>query len=180
MVVFGDVDSGHVWPLSPQIGQAAPCGCLRGGRGRGRERGRGRTARFWKDAFRSGRVIVPADAIFEWKEMPKGQKKQKYEFTLRDQEPFGMAGVWKPWKNPKTEQWERTFAIITGEPNELMQPIHDRMTTFLEPRDYAEYLEPSGRVPLHLLRILPADQMRATLVGPSTITHRQVGLFDSQ
>jgi putative SOS response-associated peptidase YedK len=136
-------------------------------------------SKFWTDAFLKGRIIVPADAIFKWEEMPKGQKKPKYEFTLRGQEPFGMAGVWKLWKNPKTNHWERTFAVITGEPNELMQPIHDRMTTFLEPRDYAEYLEPSDRPPLHLLRILPSENMRAALVEKSPITNRQVSLFDS-
>jgi putative SOS response-associated peptidase YedK len=135
---------------------------------------------FWKDAFLKGRIIVPADAIFEWKQMTKGQKKPKYEFTLRGQEPFGMAGVWKLWKNPKTNHWERTFAVITGDPNELMHPIHDRMTTFLEPRDYAEYLEPSDRPPVHLLRIIPSDEMRATLVEQSNISNRQVSLFDSQ
>lgn len=43
-----------------------------------------------------------------------------------------MAGLWKLWKNPKTNQWERTFAVITGEPNELVAPVHDRMTPFLE------------------------------------------------
>lgn len=75
---------------------------------------------FWKDAFAKGRVIVPGDALFEWKEMPKGQKKPKYEFTIPGQEPFGMAGVWKLWKNPKAGHWEKTFAILTGEPNELM------------------------------------------------------------
>lgn len=138
------------------------------------------TSTFWKDAFLKGRIIVPADAIFEWKQMPKGQKRPKYEFTLRGQEPFGMAGVWKLWKNPKTNQWEHTFAVITGGPNQLMQPIHDRMTTFLEPRDYAEYLEPSDRPPAHLLRIIPSDQMRATLVEHSNITNRQVNLFDRQ
>jgi len=136
-------------------------------------------SKFWRDAFLKGRIIVPADAIFEWKEMPKGQKKPKYEFTLRGQEPFGMAGIWKFWKNPKTNHWERTFAVVTGEPNELMQPIHDRMTTFLEPRDYAEYLEPSDRPPLHLLRILPSENMHAALVEKSPITNRQVSLFDS-
>lgn len=78
------------------------------------------TSKFWKDAFLKGRVIVPADAIFEWKEMPNGQKKPKYEFTLPGPELFGMAGVWKLWKNPKTNQWERTFAVLTGAPNELM------------------------------------------------------------
>ncbi|HZY73143.1 MAG TPA: SOS response-associated peptidase family protein [Edaphobacter sp.] len=88
--------------------------------------------------------------------------------------------MWKLWKNPKTNHWERTFAVITGEPNELMQPINNRMTTFLEPRDYAEYFEPSERSPLHLLRILPAGKIRATLVEKSDITNQQVSLFDSQ
>ncbi len=136
-------------------------------------------SKFWKDAFLKGRVIVPADAIFEWKEMPKGQKKPKYEFTLKGQEPFGMAGLWQLWKNPKTNQWERAFAVITGEPNELVQPIHDRMTTFLEPRDYAEYLAPTERPPVHLLRVFDADAMRSTLIERSPITNRQVSLFDS-
>jgi len=71
--------------------------------------------------------------------MPKGQKKPKYEFTIPRQEPFGMAAVWKLWRNPKTELWERTFAILTGDPNEMMAPIHERMTTFLESRHYEEW-----------------------------------------
>jgi putative SOS response-associated peptidase YedK len=70
----------------------------------------------------------------------KGKKSPKYEFTFPGQEPFGMAAVWKLWKNPKTDHWERTFAVLTGEPNELMQPVHDSMTTLLEPRDDEEYL----------------------------------------
>jgi hypothetical protein len=61
-----------------------------------------------------------------------------------------------------------------------IKPVHDRMTTFLEPRDYAEYLTASERPPLHLLRILPADEMRAALVEKSNITNQQVSLFDSQ
>jgi putative SOS response-associated peptidase YedK len=136
-------------------------------------------SKFWKESFQERRCIVPADSIFEWQKVDK-DKKPKYEFVVPGQEPFGMAGVWKLWKNPKTNQWERTFAVITGEPNELMQSIHDRMTTILEPRDYAEYLGPAERLPVHLLRILSADEMRATLVEKSNITNQQVGLFDSQ
>src|SRR6202044_3863128 len=55
------------------------------------------TSKFWKEAFLKGRVIVPADAIFEWKDEPKTKRKSKYEFTLLGQQPFGMAGVWKLW-----------------------------------------------------------------------------------
>jgi putative SOS response-associated peptidase YedK len=91
-----------------------------------------------------------------------------------------MAAVWKLWKNPKTEQWERTFAILTGDPNELVAPIHPRMTTFVEPRDYEEYLTSADRPPVHLLRILPADKMQVRLVDASPITNLQVNLFDPQ
>ena len=70
--------------------------------------------------------------------------------------------------------------MLTGEPNELMVPIHDRMTTFLEPCDYGEYLAPAERPPVHLLRILPAEKMQARLMSADPITNQQVGLFDSQ
>jgi len=137
-------------------------------------------SKFWKDAFLTGRCILPGDAIYEWQEAEKGKKKPKYEFTIPGQQPFGMAGVWKLWKNPKTNHWEKTFAVLTGEPNELMAPIHDRMTTFLEPRDYEEYLTPADRPPVHLLRILPAWKMKARLVDTMPISNQQVNLFDSQ
>jgi putative SOS response-associated peptidase YedK len=61
-----------------------------------------------------------------------------------------------------------------------MQPIHDRMTTLLEPRDYGEYLASSERPHLHLLRILPSEEMRSTPVEKSDITNQQVSLFDGQ
>jgi putative SOS response-associated peptidase YedK len=137
-------------------------------------------ANFWKDAFLTGRAIAPGDAIFEWKKMPAGEKKPKYEIAIPGQEPFGMAAVWKLWKNPKGGQWERTFAILTGDPNELVATVHDRMTTFLEPRDYDEYLAKSERPPVHLLRTLPADKMRVELVREDPISNAQAGLFDPQ
>lgn len=136
-------------------------------------------AKFWRDAFVNGRAIVPGDAVYEWQQTPKGEKKPKYEITIPRQEPFGMAAVWKLWRNPKTEKWERTFAILTGEPNEIVAPIHDRMTTFLERSDFEEYLAPQDRPPIHLLRIFPVEKIRVHLVGTSAITNAQVNLFDS-
>lgn len=136
------------------------------------------TSNFWRDSFEHRRCIVPADAVFEWQKAENG-KKPKYEISIPGQQPFGMAGLWQLWKNPKTNQWERTFAVITGDPNELIQPIHDRMTTFLEPHDYAEYLERTERPPVHLLRVFDADAMRSRLIEKSPITNQQVSLFDS-
>lgn len=141
------------------------------------------SAKFWKEPFGKRRCIVPADAFFEWQKMQvdrqsemfaqaksgeqsrlgkplKTGKRPKFEFTVSAQRPFGMAGVWSPWKNPKTDAWERTFAILTGEANAVMRPIHDRQPTILEPGDYEEYLTPSGRPPTHLLRILPEEELK--------------------
>jgi putative SOS response-associated peptidase YedK len=91
---------------------------------------------FWKDRFAQRRVIVPADSFFDWKKVDKGPK-PKYEFSVPGHEPFGMAGVWSPWKNPKTGEWEKTFAIVTTAPNEVMLPIKDRQPSVLEVREYA-------------------------------------------
>jgi putative SOS response-associated peptidase YedK len=131
---------------------------------------------FWKDSFQQRRCIVPADTFFEWRQVERG-KKPKYEIAVPGREPFGMAGVWKLWKNPKTSDWERTFAVITGEPNQIMQPIHDRMPAILDPRDYENYLAPAERPPIHLLRICPAEAMRAMPAGEPTVPDVQLGLF---
>src|SRR6185437_14555443 len=67
-------------------------------------------AQFWKDSFQLRRCIIPADAIFEWAEVPRG-KKPKYEVTIPGREPFGIAGVWKLWKNPRMNVTEPTFIL---------------------------------------------------------------------
>ena len=60
------------------------------------------TENFWKKAFNERRCIVPADSFFEWRKVQTG-KKPKYEFTIRQGQPFGMAGLWSQWKNPKSD-----------------------------------------------------------------------------
>lgn len=136
------------------------------------------TSKFWKDSFEHRRCIVPADSFFEWQQVKSG-KKPKFEFTVPDRQPFGMAGLWSSWKNPRSEQWEHTFAILTGEANAVMRSIHDRQPTILEPCDYAEYLSEDERQPVHLLRILPDDEMKSQLVERDRITNLQAMLFDS-
>lgn len=124
-------------------------------------------ARFWKEAFLKRRCIVPADCFFEWRKVKSG-KKPKFEISVPGQGLFGMAGLWSPWKNPKTGEWENTFAILTGEANAKMRTIHDRQPTILEPGDYAEYLSNEERAPLHLLRIFPEEEMKLkpAMLGP--------------
>jgi len=137
------------------------------------------TANFWKDSFNKRRCIVPADSFFEWQKVKSG-KKPKFEFRIPSREPFGMAGVWSNWENPKTGQREPTFAILTGEANDVMRPVHDPQPTILEPRDYKEWISESEPPPVHLLRLLPDEEMEAKLVNSTYgITPEQVDLFES-
>ena len=137
-------------------------------------------AKFWADSFKKRRCIIPASAIQESQDLPDGKKGDKYEFDIPGREIFGMAGVWKLWKHPQTGQWESTFAVLTGEPNEVMRPIHDRLTTVLEPRDYGEYLAYSDRPPIHLLRVLSSDELRATRLEKPTPKPRSTLKADHQ
>jgi putative SOS response-associated peptidase YedK len=133
------------------------------------------SANFWKKMFEGNRCIVPATSYFEWADV-SGQK-QKYEVTLSGQEFLGIAGVWSPWQNPKTRQWEKTFSTFTSEPNALIKTIHDRQPVILERRDFAEWLTETERPPIHLLRITPEERISMKMVGVEQGGVVQTGLF---
>lgn len=131
------------------------------------------SANFWKDKFASTRCIVPASSYFEWQDCDT-KPKPKYEIEVSGHEYFGIAGVWAPWKNPKTDQWENTFSTFTSEPNALIEKIHIRQPVILEPRDFEEWLSPAERPPVHLLRVMSDEEMKMTLLSPPP-TAAQVG-----
>ena len=91
------------------------------------------------DAYARRRCIVPVDGFFEWRAIKGARAKQPYAIAMKDGSPFGLAGVWENWRNPRGE-WERTFAIITVPSNELLAQIHDRMPAILEPASYDRWL----------------------------------------
>ena len=136
------------------------------------------STKFWAERFKAHRCIVPADGFFEWVKKQKGSK-PKFDFSVPGTEPFGMAGLWSSWKNPKTERWEATFAILTGEANQIMRPIHDRQPIILKPCEYGEYLASAERPPVHLLRMVPDEKLKATPVSAEPLTSDQASLFDS-
>jgi putative SOS response-associated peptidase YedK len=134
---------------------------------------------FWKERLMQ-RCIVSASSMLEWQKTGTGPR-PKYRLSVKGRHVLGMAGIWAPWKNPKTGQWEDTFAIITSDPNTKMSEIHDRQAIILEPREYAEWLNESERPPLHLLRILPDEDLLIDPVIPAPIEKPeppQPGLFD--
>lgn len=85
------------------------------------------------------RCLVPADAFSEWQRLdPKS--KRPFAIGLKNGEPYAFAALWERWR-PKDGDPLETFTILTTDPNEVMEPIHNRMPVILEPKDYDRWLD---------------------------------------
>lgn len=112
----------------------------------------------FRAAFKRRRCLIPADGFYEWQR--KGNKKQPIYVHSNEDQPFALAGLWEVWHSAEGSVIE-SCTILTTEPNELMQPIHNRMPVIVEPPDYALWLDPgpNPQVARHLLRSYPAAKM---------------------
>lgn len=115
----------------------------------------------FKQALRSQRCLVPACGFFEWKRTEQG--KAPYRIRLKDGSLFAFAGIYNLWTSSAGEKIP-TYAIITTQPNTLMEAIHNRMPVILRQEDEAAWLNPDETEPERLLSLLapyPAEEMDA-------------------
>lgn len=118
----------------------------------------------YREALKRRRCLIPADAFYEWQRLdPK--TKRPFAFALVSGEPYAFAGLWESWRPKELADAPplETFTILTTDPNELMEPVHNRMPVILDPKDYDRWLDPGdpARSPIDLLRPYPAERMRA-------------------
>jgi len=119
----------------------------------------------FREAFQRQRCLVPLDAFYEWKKLdpsnPKGEK-QPYAIALKGGGLMAMAGLWENWKSP-TEEWVRSFTIVTTTPNALCAEIHDRMPVILPEEAWAPWLGEEPVDPTQLTGLLaPYPENRMT------------------
>ena len=129
----------------------------------------------YRVAFRRRRCLVPADGFYEWQRI--GGKKQPYFIHMRDDGPFGLAGLWESWEGPDHSLIE-SFTVLTTEPNDVVRPIHNRMPVILNESDYSLWLDPAVKDPgvlAPLLKPYPADSMESYGVGSEVNNPRHDG-----
>ena len=68
--------------------------------------------------------------------------------------------IWENWKIPHTNEWMRTFCIITTTANEIVGQIHDRMPVILPPDAYERWLANIEPDPRNLLVPYPSELMK--------------------
>jgi putative SOS response-associated peptidase YedK len=111
----------------------------------------------YRDALARKRCLVPADGFFEWKREGAGKNATKLPMYIHPEprKTIAFAGL---WARMRTDAGLVTsFTIITGPPNTLVSPIHDRMPVVLDPTSWGDWLDPS----------IDAESAHALLVVPS-------------
>lgn len=136
----------------------------------------------FREALKRRRCLVPADAFYEWQCL-NAKTKQPYAIALKSGEPYAFAGLWERWQ-PRDGQALETFTILTTDPNEVMEHLHNRMPVILESRDYARWLEPADltRPPIDLLRPYSAEKMEAWPVSDrvGNVRNNDLSLLERQ
>lgn len=105
----------------------------------------------YRSPFKNRRCLVLADGFYEWKQT--GKTKIPYYIRLKSGAPFGMAGLWSHWQSKEGSEI-LSCTIITGEPNELMKPIHDRMPMIIPKNQRPFWLDHSRFESDKLLKLL--------------------------
>ena len=111
----------------------------------------------FRNAYKKKRCLIVADSFYEWKRIDS-KTKTPMRIKLKSDELFAMAGLWESWKSPEGKSIF-SCSVITTQPNELVQDIHDRMPVILKPEDEKFWLDSSITDTTKLQHLLkPLDQ----------------------
>jgi putative SOS response-associated peptidase YedK len=131
-------------------------------------------SRFWKPMLEKRRCAIPADGFYEWKALEGGGRKQPYLFSRAGGEGFWFAGVFS--KSRKEEPIaENQCAIITVDPNELVEGVHNRMPAMLEADGLTDWLEGEPEEAFGALQPFPSTAMTALAIGRAIGNPRNEG-----
>lgn len=93
-------------------------------------------------ALRRRRCIVPSDGFYEWER--RGSTRQPWLIRRADREPMAMAGLWSLWRDPGSDLWISTCAVITTVANTIVAPLHERMPVLLPKDAWDAWVDPGG------------------------------------
>jgi putative SOS response-associated peptidase YedK len=98
------------------------------------------TKPMFRDAFRKGRCLIPADGFYEWQKRKEGPS-QPFYIRRRDGEPLAFAGIWRANRLADGKRFD-SCAILTTDAHPSLRPIHHRMPLMLPASAYAAWLDP--------------------------------------
>lgn len=125
----------------------------------------------FRDAWDSRPCLVLSSGFYDWAEVARGPKRP-YRFYRQDTVEqsstssrsqargdgvaFTMAGLWE-----RRDGIGETVTILTTEPNDVVEPIHDRMPVVLPPDEESTWLTAGPDERQELCRPYPGDDLDA-------------------
>ena len=101
------------------------------------------TSKFFRDIWKKGRAIVPADGWFEWvKDEENPKVKQPYYITLRGGEPMYFAALGQFPRGGLEPKDSDGMVIITSASDAGMVDIHDRRPVVLSLECALHWMDP--------------------------------------
>lgn len=99
----------------------------------------------WRESLVLRRGLIICGGFYEW----TGDKKARQPHAIRraDGEPMLMGVLYDFNYNPKTEDDERCFSIVTTPASEWMTALHDRGPLILDPKDAATWIDLTQKPP---------------------------------
>jgi putative SOS response-associated peptidase YedK len=120
----------------------------------------------FRDGYAKRRCLLPVDSFFEWRSTKGERAKQPHAIGMKSGEPFALAAIWENWHVPRTDDWLRTFCVLTCPANALIADIHDRMPVIIPPAAYDRWLANIEPDPRDLLVPFAPEHMIVWPVGP--------------
>jgi len=100
----------------------------------------------FRKAFAGHRCIVPCSGWYEWSSKD-GNKKQKYLFSLENEKPAFMAGIWYPSFDDNLPQ----LVTLTTSPTDTCKQYHHRMPLLIPEQSINDWLTmPLSEIPILL------------------------------
>ena len=130
----------------------------------------------FRDSFRKGRCVIPADGFYEWQKSPSGPSRPHFVRRL-DGRPLAFAGLWRVNRLTNGELLT-TCAILTTDPYPMLRNLHHRMAVMLRPEVVDAWLDPAVTDPgflRELLDPLPEAELEAYEVGREVSNVRNDG-----
>ena len=124
----------------------------------------------FRESFAKRRCLIPAEGFYEWQPRPKG-KLPHYIYGV--DAPLAFAGLWATWRDPETDERIRSCSILTGAPNTMVEPIHDRMPVILPAEVWDGWLDRSLTDPDEVAGMLrPVGTETMSMHAVSTLVNK--------
>jgi len=121
----------------------------------------------FRNAYRSGRCLVPADGWYEWQAREAGPK-QPYFFHRPDDHVFWFAGL-----AARDPQGRATVAILTTDANAPSARVHDRMPVVIPDDETAKaWIDPDATDSTLRELLVPVDDGYIALYPVSRAVNR--------